>query len=75
MITKLNHSKKTNMKKQFVIRDLTATDKKYIGENGVNVNLVENAKIYESENEAKKVIDDNNWQSWAWVENITEDLD
>ena len=61
------------MKNQFVIQDLTATDKKYIGENGENVNLVENAKVYDTEQEAQKVIEDNNWQSWAWVEDITED--
>lgn len=61
------------MEKQFVIQDLTATDKKYIGENGENVNLVENAKVYDSEQEAQKVIEDNNWQSWAWVEDITEE--
>jgi len=55
------------MKKQFIIQDLTATDKKYIDENGENVNLVENAKVYDTEQEAQKVIEDNNWKSWAYL--------
>jgi hypothetical protein len=56
------------MKKGYVINDNTSnTGKPYIDETGKNTQLVENAKWYETEEEAQRVIDNNNWGEWAFV--------
>lgn len=60
------------MKIIYVIKDNTAAShngvkKEYIDAKGNGTSLLENAKWYYSNNEAQEVIDDNNWNSWAYV--------
>ena len=56
------------MKTEFVICDKTAnTGREYIGENGQNTSLEENAVRYNSIQESENVIEENGWQEWAIV--------
>lgn len=52
---------------KFMICDSTSNHGIYIGEDNDNCNLEENAKLYDSEEKAQAVIDDNNWNEWAYI--------
>jgi hypothetical protein len=52
----------------YIICDKTEnTGQPYIGENGENCSLEENAVKYEYEQIAREVIEKNNWQEWAVI--------
>jgi len=61
------------MKTYFVIMDKTAnTGAEYIGEDFSNVNLLENAKKFNTRGDAERVITDNAWEEWAGVREEVE---
>ena len=56
------------MKAQFIIIDKTEnTGRPYIGDNGENSELEENAVRYESIEQAREVIEKNGWDEWAVI--------
>jgi hypothetical protein len=57
--------------KQYVIVDCsTNTNKIYISEDNSNCELIENAKIYNTQGEAFNIIIKNGWSDWAIIEVI-----
>lgn len=57
---------------KWVICDKTSNGGIYIGEDGDNCRFVNNAQEFDAENQATQVIVDNEWQDWAYVQEVGE---
>jgi hypothetical protein len=68
--------KNKDIQEIYVIKDNTASGTgEYIDDMGNNTYLLENAKTYNSKEEAENVIKENNWEKWAYVsgEDVIDD--
>lgn len=58
--------------KHLILDATENSGKPFIAEDGSNCELIENAEVFETKEDADKKIIDNDWQNWAVVKPLNE---